>query len=198
MSIPAFTGRLLGAVRARRCQAQRWWPVRGHSTLMCRDAQFYQAGIVDEPEAAPLVSDVGVGVNLTIVSLGVDLEAYGPGTCRAKLRYRLQTKSPQSAKRLFKRCRRQDEGLATHESHRIAKTRLTEAQDARWRVAVETLQGIRWRITLHQSRRGRQLSWMFDPFHLFLKYKPQLEGILVVSVDLWNTLRTCLHCKRIP
>lgn len=176
--------------------------IRGQADLIYRDGQFSLAVVVDVPEPPPLQPDDWLGVDLGIVNIATDSdgETYSGGHLNglrkrhAKLRRRLQQKGTKSAKRLLKKRSKKEHRFATDMNHWIAKRLVAKAKDTGRGIALETLKGIRERITVKQAQRRVQHSWAFHQLRSFIQYKARLAGVPVVCVDPRNTSRTCPHC----
>jgi putative transposase len=184
--------------RTRRLLAHR----QGESDLVYREGVFYLFATVnhEEPSEGP-IEDV-IGVDLGIVNIAVDSDgnrhagAAVSALRRRHRRLRARTKClyTRSAKRLFKRRRRQERRFARHVNHTISKRLVAEAQRTRRAIALESLKGIRARVRARQSQRATLHSWSFAQLRSFVEYKARMVGVRVIAVDPRNTSRTCPAC----
>ncbi|MFC4894817.1 IS200/IS605 family accessory protein TnpB-related protein [Streptosporangium amethystogenes subsp. fukuiense] len=69
-----------------------------------------------------------------------------------------------------------------------------KAKDTRTGIALEDLEGIRERVTVHKARRADLHSWAFHQLRTFVTYKAAIAGVPVRLVDPRNTSRTCHRC----
>ncbi|MEV4749692.1 transposase, partial [Streptosporangium sp. NPDC049248] len=146
--------------------------------------------------------DEWLGVDLGIVNLATDStgEAHTGKGVRAvrrrnvRLRARLQAKGTKSAKRLLKARRRKESRFARNTNHVISKHLVGKAKDTRTGIALEDLEGIRERVTVHKARRADLHSWAFHQLRTFVTYKAAIAGVPVRLVDPRNTSRTCHRC----
>jgi IS605 OrfB family transposase len=174
----------------------------GESDLVYRgDKWFLYATVnVDEkPESE--VTDV-LGIDLGIVNIATDsdgrvysgAQVTGMRHRHRRLRARLQQKGSRSAHRLLRYRRRRERRFATHVNHTLSKCIVAEAQDTARGIALETLGGIRERVSVARPQRATLHSWAFDQLRQFIAYKAHLAGVCVVYVDPRNTSRTCPGC----
>lgn len=206
VSIRTVTGRLRGigfvcsrhdleAMRAHR---------KGESDLFERDGEFYLAATVDIPEAAPNTDPVDfIGIDRGIVNLattsdgvnfqGKALERYRRRMARA--RADLQAKATKAAKKRLRQRSRREARHATHVNHKISKEIVSAAERTGRGIALEDLDGIRERVRLTRSQRGRISNWPFHQLAQHIGYKARRAGVPVVVVDARHTSQMCPLCR---
>jgi IS605 OrfB family transposase len=146
-----------------------------------------------------------LGVDLGVTNIAVDSD----GTIHSashvnnvrfrhrRLRSRLQAKGTRSAKRRLKKLSGREHRFAKDTNHCISKKLVAKAKDTGRAIALETLGGIRNRVTVRRVQRATLHSWSFFQLRAFVEYKAQRAGVPVVLVDPRNTSRTCPKCGHI-
>jgi IS605 OrfB family transposase len=71
---------------------------------------------------------------------------------------------------------------------------VNKARTQRKALALETLDGIRERVTVRRKQRRARHSWAFRQLRTFIDYKAQQARVRVVHIDPRNTSRTCAMC----
>lgn len=180
--------------------------VRGQADLIYRDGKFYLAVVVDVPDPPDMSEPPEwLGVDLGIVNIAADSDGVahsGKGLRAVRrrhlaLRRRLQQKNTKSAKRLLRKRRRKEARFARDVNHCISKTLVGKAKDTGRGIALETLDGIRDRVTVKKAQRADLHSWSFHQLRTFIAYKAAMAGVPVRLVDPRNTSRTCPDCGHI-
>jgi IS605 OrfB family transposase len=180
--------------------------VRGQADLIYRDGMWFLAVAIDIP--APEVDaepSQWLGVDLGVANIATDSDGttHSGKALRAlrrrhlRLRQRLQAKRTTSAKRLLKKRRRREARFARDVNHTISKTLVGKAKDTGRGIALEDLQGIRDRVTVHRSQRADLHSWAFHQLREFVSYKAAMAGVPVRVVDPRNTSRGCSVCGHV-
>lgn len=177
----------------------------GESDLVLRDGRWYLHATVNVAEPPSAEPADWLGVDLGIVNLATDSDGtiYSSGHLsglrrrQRRLRQRLQRLGTRSAKRRLRRRRRKERRFATNVNHTISKRIVAAAQGTGRGIALEDLQGIRDRLTVHKPQRATLHSWSFAQLRQFVTYKARLAGVPVVLVDPRNTSRTCPDCGAI-
>lgn len=204
MSIRTITGRFkdVGFACSRQylnlIEADR----QGESDLFERDGVLYLATTVEvaEPDQIDPVDFIGVDrgiVNLATTSDGDNFQGRGLERHRrrqARLRAKLQAKATKSAKRLLKRRARKETRYASGVNHKISKEIVSEAERTGRGIALEELGGIRERVRLTRSQRGRISTWPFHQLGRYIAYKAKRAGVPVVIVDARHTSQMCPLC----
>jgi putative transposase len=176
---------------------------KGESDLFERDGQLYLAATVEVPEAevnTDPVDFIGVDrgiVNLATTSDGVNFQGAGLERYRrrmARARAQLQAKQTKAAKRKLKQRARRESRHATHVNHKISKEIVSAAERTGRGIALEDLEGIRERVRLTRSQRGRISQWPFSQLAQHIAYKAQRAGVPVVTVDARHTSQRCPLC----
>lgn len=177
----------------------------GEADLVYRNGDFYlhQVCEIEEPPTEQATEFLGVDLGIVNIAADSDGKVYSGGQLNglrkrhAKLRAKLQSKNTKASKRLLKNRSRKEGYFATHINHVISKRVVAKAKDTGRGIALEDLEGIRSRITVHRSQRRQQHSWAFAQLRHFIQYKARLAGILVVLVDPRHTSQTCPACGSI-
>ncbi|MCH7229789.1 transposase [Glycomyces sp. L485] len=205
VSIRAAEGRLRGIGFA--CSKQDLKVLRAHRQgeldLFERDGELYLAATVDIPEAEAMPDPVDfIGVDRGVVNLattsdevnfqGKGLERYRRRMARA--RAELQAKQTKAAKRRLKQRARRESRHAAHTNHKIAKAIVSAAERTGRGIALEDLEGIRERVRLTRSQRGRISNWPFYQLAQHIAYKAKRAGVPVVVVDARHTSQMCPLC----
>lgn len=175
---------------------------KGESDLFERRGELYLAATVDVPEAARRepVDFIGIDrgiVNLATTSDGVNyqgkaLERYRQRMARA--RAELQAKATKAAKRKLKQRSHREARHATAVNHKIAKEIVSAAERTGRGIALEDIGGIRDRVRLTRSQRGRISQWPFHRLAQHLAYKAKRAGVATVTVDARHTSQMCPLC----
>ncbi|THV41348.1 transposase [Glycomyces buryatensis] len=189
----ACSKRDLEALRAHR---------KGESDLFERDGELFLAATVDIPEAEQFepVDFIGVDrgiVNLATTSDGVNYQGKGLERYRrrqARIRAELQAKATKAAKKKLKQQARKEARHAAHVNHKIAKEIVSAAERTDRGIALEDLEGIRERVRLTRSQRGRISNWPFYQLAQYIAYKAKRAGVPVVVVDARHTSQKCPLC----
>ncbi|MFC4333650.1 RNA-guided endonuclease InsQ/TnpB family protein [Salininema proteolyticum] len=175
---------------------------KGESDLFERDGVLYLAATVDVPEPAQYEPIDFIGVDRGIVNLATtsdEVNYQGKGLDRyrrrqARVRSELQAKQTKAAKRKLKQRARRESRHASHVNHKISKEIVSEAERTGRGVALEELEGIRDRVRLPRSQRGRISHWPFYQLAQYIAYKAVRAGVPVVVVDAHYTSQMCPLC----
>src|SRR5205823_7291707 len=84
-------------------------------------------------------------------------------------------------------------------NHQISKRLVAKAKGTARGIALEGLDGIDERITVHRQQRDRFNAWAFGQLGDFVVYKAKLGGVPVECIDPAYTSQTCAlcgHCER--
>jgi putative transposase len=175
---------------------------KGESDLFERGGELYLAATVEVPvaEEREPVDFIGVDrgiVNLATTSDGVnfqgqDLERYRRRMARA--RAELQAKATKAAKKKLAQRSRRESRHAAHVNHKIAKEIVSAAERTGRGIALEDLEGIRERVRLTRSQRGRISHWPFYQLAQHIAYKARRAGVPVIAVDARHTSQMCPLC----
>lgn len=174
----------------------------GESDLFERDGELYLAATVQIPERERFepVDFIGVDrgiVNLATTSDGANHQGRGLERYRrrqARVQAKLQSKGTKSAKKLLKKRARKESRHASHVNHKVSKEIVSVAERTGRGIALEELGGIRERVRLSRSQRGRISNWPFHQLGRFIAYKAQRAGVPVVEVDARHTSQMCPLC----
>ena len=98
----------------------------------------------------------------------------------ARARAELQAKQTKAAKRRLKQRARRESRHAAHTNHKIAKAIVSAAERTGRGIALEDLEGIRERVRLTRSQRGRISNWPFYQLAQHIAYKAKRAGVPVV------------------
>lgn len=174
---------------------------KGESDLCLANGEFYLLATCERAEWPVRVPANVLGVDLGLAQLATDSDGvfYG-GHVRAKRRRRnqtrqsLQRKGSQSAKRKLKRRSKKERRFAQDVNHCISKQLVAKAQRTNRAIALEDLQGIRWRARAGRELRRELHSWAFYDLRQKIAYKAQLAGVPVYTVNAAYTSQTCHLC----
>ncbi|THV43230.1 transposase [Glycomyces buryatensis] len=204
VSIRSIAGRLrgIGFACSKRDLAVLRAYRQGESDLYERDGELYLAATVDIPEAEQRepVDFIGVDrgiVNLATTSDEVNFQGRGLERYRrhmARVRAELQAKATKAAKKKLKQQARKEARHAAHVNHKIAKEIVSAAERTDRGIALEDLEGIRERVRLTRSQRGRISNWPFYQLAQYIAYKAKRAGVPVVVVDARHTSQKCPLC----
>lgn len=176
--------------------------IRGQADLIYIKGIFYLCVVVDVPEPEKIEPVDSLGIDLGIVNIAVDSdgETHSGEEVRKvrdknfKLRQKLQKNGSDSAKRHLKRLSGRERRYASNVNHTISKNIVSKAKDTGRQVVLESLEGIRSRITVRKAQRRRHHSWGFNQLRSFIECKATLAGVLVKLVNPRGTSRTCPGC----
>ena len=176
--------------------------VRGQANLIYQNGKFYLCLCVDVPEQPECKVDEYLGIDLGIVNIATTSDGdnftgnhvNGLRKRHAKLRSKLQTKGTQSTKRLLRKRKNKEQRFANDVNHCISKNIVQRAKDTARGIALETLKGIRERITVRKTQMRQQHSWSFYDLQQKILYKAKLVGVPVVFINPRNTSRECPEC----
>ena len=198
-----LAGRLAIPMQIGPYQAQRMGYPKRQADLMRRDGQWVLYLTVEVPDGAPIAAEDFLGVDLGIVNLATDSQGQTYSgddveTVRKKYnlqRKRLQRQGTKGAKKKLKRMRRKEARFRRHQSHVISKQIVATAQRTACGIALETLTGIRKRVTARGGdARNRLGGWGFAQLGGFIVYKARLAGVPVEFVDPRYSSQTCAAC----
>ncbi len=175
---------------------------RGESDLCYVDGRFYLyvACTVEEPTTRDVKDFIGVDMGIVNIATDSDGESHsGKAVEKARKKYlnrraRLQHKGTKSAKRKLRQIKSKQSRYQKNENHRISKTIVRKANDTGRGIAIEELDGIRERVTVRPTQRGRHSNWSFADLRSKIEYKAKLNGVPVEAVDPRNTSKTCYAC----
>ena len=183
---------------------------RGQADLLLRNGQFYLSICVTVPEAPPFLPTGVIGIDLGIVQIATDSEGNQYSgepvkkvrkKCR-RLRKLLQPKRTRSARKHLHKAGKRESRFVKDVNHLISKNLVQLALDRQKALCVETLTGIRGRgNSFNRAMRTELNNWAFNQFKLFLGYKCQRAGVLLIEVDPRYSSQTCSnpecgHCER--
>ncbi|MBB5083188.1 RNA-guided endonuclease InsQ/TnpB family protein [Nonomuraea endophytica] len=185
----------------------------GEVDLVCRDGVWLLQVAVTLPRpdvADPVNGFLGVDqgiANLAVTSDGVVLPGAalrgtiaGTGHVRAlrerrhRQRRRLQAKGTTAARRVLRRLSGREHRMMTDINHQISKYVVREAERTGRGIALEDLQGIRFRTRAHRSQRRTLHGWAFAQQSAFTRYKAARAGIAFSWVDPRYTSQVCPDC----
>jgi len=202
VSILTLQGRQLIPIRIGEYQEVRINRIVKQCDLLLRKGVFYLALTVDAPEATPYDPVDVLGVDLGIVHLAVDSDGdFYSGEQVDKVREKtdtlkasLQSKGTKSAKRHLRKLAGREADFRRNTNHTISKRLVSKAKDTQRAIALENLNGIDSRTTVHHSQRRKHKSWAFYQLRQFISYKAKIAGVLVQLVNPKYTSQTCPHC----
>jgi IS605 OrfB family transposase len=176
--------------------------IKGQADLVYRDRKFFLLCTIYLPDGAPIQTTDALGVDLGIVNLAVDStgETFSGNKVEevrqhyAQRRAVLNHVGTKSARRRLSKIRRKEANFRRNQNHCIAKKIVAKAKASESAIVLESLKGIRDRLTVKRRQRARHAGWSFSQLRLFVEYKAKLAGVPVVSVDARNTSRTCSEC----
>ncbi len=178
---------------------------QGESDLIFSKSLFFLSATCEVDEAMPMDGVDALGVDLGVVNIAVDSDGEIHSANQInhvrerhrRLRTQLQAKGSRSAKRKLKKLSGKERRFAKDVNHGISKHLVGKAKDTNRAIALEDLQGIRSRVTVHRSQRAILHSWAFYQLRAFVTYKARRAGIPVFLVDPRNTSRTCPVCGHV-
>ena len=198
------TGRLLIPYVFGEYQAANLARIRGQCDLVYRDGVFFLYCTIQFDEPPPVEVKDFLGVDLGIVNIATDSEGetFSGASVdrnrkrRATARKQYQRKGTKNAKRRLKRMAGRQRRYQANINHAISKRIVTKAKTLGVGIGLEDLTFIRNRVEPTVSKRFRRRfgNWSFHQLRVFVTYKAQREGVLVVTVDPRNTSRTCSAC----
>lgn len=118
----------------------------------------------------------------------------------SKVRANVQSKRTRSARRLTKRLSGRERRFQEWLNHNISQQLVQEAKQTGAALAFEDLTNIRQSLnTKPRSKieRRRTNNWAFYQLRLFVEYKANIAGVLVVFVPPAYTSQTCSRCGHI-
>jgi IS605 OrfB family transposase len=178
---------------------------RGETDLVLRAGKFYLFVTVDVPDTEEkkvlgwLGVDVGI-VSIATTSGGDNFSGSHLNSLRRRafrLRRKLQRKGTKSAKRLLKKRSLKESRFSAHTNHVISKQIVAAAERTDCGIAMENLDGIRFRIRARRQQRRVLHSWAFGDLQVKIAYKAQRAGLPVCYVDPRNTSRECRVCGHV-
>lgn len=175
---------------------------KGECDLVVRNGTFYLYATCDVPDAKPIEPQSALGVDLGIVNIATDsdgeifsgAEIEQTRMWYTKRRATLQSVGTKSAKRRLKKLSGKQRRFQKNTNHRIAKTLVAKAKGTKRAIALEELTGIRKRVTVRKSQRGRHNNWAFGHLRQCIEYKAQCSGVPIILLDPRNSSRTCSAC----
>jgi putative transposase len=178
---------------------------KGEVDLCLVRGKWMLAATCDIPETTEFNAEDWLGVDLGIVSLAVDSDgaSYSGAEVdrvRSKLARRrrgLQKCGTRAAKRRLRKLSGKQARFQKHTNHCISKALVLDAERTGRGIALETLKGIRSRVTARRSERARLGNWAFAQLGSFVAYKSKRAGVPVCFVDPRNTSRQCAACGHI-
>jgi putative transposase len=175
---------------------------KGESDLIMRNGKAYLYATCDVPDAQPIQHISALGVDLGIVNIATDsdgeifsgAEIEQTRAWYTDRRATLQSVGTKSAKRRLKKLSGKQRRFQKNTNHRIAKTLVAKAKGTKRAIALEELTGIRKRVTVRKSQRGRHSNWAFGHLRQCIEYKAQCVGVPIILLDPRNSSRTCSAC----
>jgi putative transposase len=175
---------------------------KGESDLILRNGVAYLYATCDVPDAPQMQTSSALGVDLGIVNIATDsdgetfsgAEIEQARTWYSERRATLQSVGTKSAKRRLKKLSGKQRRFQKNTNHRIAKTLVAKAKGTKQAIALEELTGIRKRVTVRKSQRGRHSNWAFGHLRQCIEYKAQCLGVPIILLDPRNSSRTCSAC----
>ena len=179
---------------------------QGESDLVYREGEWFLFATcnVEEPPAIHLKGVLGVDLGIAEIafdSLGNSYSGEGVKSLRQRvkkhrsgLQHQANKHQSKSAYRRLCKQRRRQSRFVKHTNHVISKALVQTALVSSKAIAMELLQGIRWRVSASKEMRWLLGNWAFDQLQKFVAYKAQAVGIPVVFVDPAYTSRTCSRC----
>jgi IS605 OrfB family transposase len=178
---------------------------QGESDLGLSQGTFFLSAAcdVDEPKPVDVAGALGVDLGVTNIAVDSDGQVHSASHIhhvrhrQRRLRAKLQSKGTRSAKRKLKQLSGKERRFAKDTNHCISKKLVAKAKDTNRAIALEDLQGIRQRVTVHRKQRATLHSWGFYQLCAFVTYKAKRAGVPVFLVDPRNTSRTCPACGHV-
>jgi len=178
---------------------------QGESDLGLYKGIFFLSATCEVDEPKPVDIESVLGVDLGVVNIAVDSDGQTHSASHIsnvryrhrRLRAKLQSKGTRSAKRKLKRLSGKERRFAKDTNHCISKKLVAKAKDTNRAIALEDLEGIRSRVTVHRKQRANLHSWAFFQLRSFVTYKAKRAGVPVFLVDPRNTSRTCPACGHV-
>ena len=175
---------------------------KGEVDLCLVRGKWILAATCDIPETEEFNAEDWIGVDLGIVSLATtsDGAVYSGAEVErvrqhyAKRRRGLQKCGTKAAKRRLRKLAGKQRRFQTQTNHCISKALVKDAERTGRGIALETLKGIRGRVTARSNQRARLGNWAFAQLGSFLGYKAKRAGVPVCFVDPRNTSRECRAC----
>jgi IS605 OrfB family transposase len=212
VSISTLGGRVVVPFIMGSYQQERFGFAKGQCDLVLRyDGKWFLLVTVDVPDGTRLPVSDFIGVDLGAANLATDSDGgrhSGEKTEEIRSRYATQRrrvgKKTKARKGSGKRCRplyramrrqrAREARFRRNENHKISKRLVALAKDTGRGIALEDLKGIRDRTRFCKQQRARLSGWAFSQMRSFVEYKAKLAGVQVVTVDPYNTSRTCSEC----
>ena len=175
---------------------------KGESDLVFRNGTAYLYATCYVPDAPMMSAKDALGVDLGMVNIATDsdgevfsgAEIEQTRSWYSERRATLQSVGTKSAKRRLKKLSGKQRRFQKNTNHRIAKTLVAKAKGTKRAIALEELTGIRKRVTVRKSQRGRHSNWAFGHLRACIEYKAQCSGVPVILLDPRNSSRTCSAC----
>ena len=215
VSISTLVGRVIVPYVMGTYQAERFGWSKGQCDLVLRkDGKWFLLVTVDVPEATKTPATDFIGVDLGVENIATDsdgnrksskdIEAKRIKYARRRKALGKATKDAGRNKR--RRCRKALKRTKDKEAryrrdvnHQISKDLVASAKGTDRGIALEDLEGIRERTTVHRQQRDRFNGWAHAQLGGFIVYKAQLAGVAVEFIDPAYTSQTCHacgHCER--
>ena len=202
VSIWTVDGRLRIPFLAGQPQLELLKHQHGESDLVYIKGNFYLFATceIEDPEKIDPIDVLGIDLGIVNIATDSDGNKYSGSQVlsirkrRQRQRRRLQTKQTKSATRLLKKLSKKEHRFSKNVNHVISKQVVNLAQHTNRAIALENLQGIRFRVRVRKQQRSDLHSWAFNDLRQKIEYKAKLSGIPVVAVGPRNTSRMCSVC----
>ena len=215
VSLLTLEGRTIFPIIMGKYQAERFNGKYGQCDLLRRkDGKWFLLVTVESPKVAPIDSTDFIGVDFGVVNLAVDSDGethQGDDVERTrnyyeKVKRSLQRKAteqkrggkrPLNTKRELRALSGRERRFKANTNHTIARKIVAKATDTGRGMAIEDLEGIRNRTRFRKEQRDRMSKWAFAELRGYIKYKAELAGVKVQSVDPRDTSRRCPACGHV-
>jgi putative transposase len=210
VSISTLAGRVVVPFIMGKYQQERFGWAKGQCDLvLLRDGKWFLLVTIDVPEGTktPATDFIGVDLGVENIATDSDGEIHSSRPIEAKrIKYAQRRKDLGRAckgadrnrrrrcRKALKRTRDKEARYRKDVNHKIAKDLVAKAEGTGRGIALEDLEGIRDRLTVHRRRRDRFNGWAHAQLGGFIAYKAQLAGVPVVFVDPAYTSQTCSRC----
>lgn len=184
---------------------------QGETDLIFRDGNWYLLAACNIEELPPSTPEDFLGVDLGIANIAVDSEGnqYSGEAVntlrrnvkkhRSGLQHQAKKHHSKSAYRKLCSIRHKQSRFVKWVNHNVSKKIVQTAVDNSKAIVLETLKGIRERVSASKELRWLSGNWSFAQLQEFICYKAKLVGIPVVFVNPAYTSQTCSkcgHCER--
>ncbi len=118
----------------------------------------------------------------------------------SKVRANVQSKRTRSSRRLMRRLSGRERRFQKWLNHNISKQLVQDAKSGNATLAFEDLTNIRESLNQKprsKTERRRSNNWAFYQLRLFVEYKANIAGVLVIFVPPAYTSQTCSRCHQV-